>query len=97
MGNSLPLVRSFCFVDGQQRVAGGSAVVVTPSAAQPGGATEDEDEDGEEVGWSDAQTAAFMAGDPLTLGWVTQSPEQRGSGRIYVCCWITIDDDYTSC
>jgi hypothetical protein len=94
--NSVPLVRSFSIIDGQQRIAGGSAVVVAPSASQPGCALNDED-DADDAGWSDAQTAAFMAGDPLTLGWVTQSPEQRGSERIYVCCWITIDGDHTSC
>jgi hypothetical protein len=41
----------------------------------------------------DAQTAAFLAGEPLTLGWVSQSPAPAGSERAYVYCWITIDND----
>src|SRR5690349_18089616 len=89
-------VRSFSFDDGEQRVAGGSAVVVARGPVEPGcrlGDDAGEDDDG----WSDAQTAAFMAGGALTLGWITQSDEQRGAERVYVCCWITIDDDQVSC
>jgi hypothetical protein len=94
--NPAPFVRSFSFVDGEQRVAGGSAVVVAQGPAGPDCALID-DTDEDDTGWSDAETAAFMAGAPLTLGWITQSPEQRGSERVYVCCWISIDDDCTSC
>ena len=91
-----PFVHSFSFVDGEQRLAGGSAVVVAQGPAEPGCALLNDAEE-DDIGWSDAQTAAFMAGAPLTLGWITQSPEQRGSERVYVCCWISIDDDHTSC
>lgn len=73
---------------------GGSAVIVARDPVEPGylpGDDAGEDDDG----WSDAQTAAFMAGDPLTLGWITQSDELRSSERVYVCCWITIEDDQT--
>jgi hypothetical protein len=34
-----------------------------------------------------------MAGEPLTLGWVSQSPAQPESAGAYICCWITIDSD----
>jgi hypothetical protein len=94
--NHAPFVHSFSFADGEQRAAGGSAVVVAHGPAGPGCALVDDTEE-DDIGWSDAQTAAFMAGDPLTLGWITQSLEPRGSERVYVCCWITIDDDHTSC
>jgi hypothetical protein len=91
-----PFVRSFSFVDDEQRVVGGSAVVVAQGPSDPAcGLANDGDED--EVRWSDAETAAFMAGGPLTLGWITQSAEPRGSERVYVCCWISIDDDLTTC
>lgn len=87
-----PFVRSFSFDADEQRVAGGSAVVVARGGGELGcplaGASESED-----FGWSDAQTAEFLAGGPLTLGWVTQSPEARGRENVYVCCWVTIDND----
>jgi hypothetical protein len=89
-------VRSFSFDDGEQRVAGGSAVVVARGPIEPACLLADDAGEDDE-GWSDAQTAAFMAGDPLTLGWITQSEERRGSERVYVCCWITIDDEQASC
>jgi hypothetical protein len=94
--NSAPFVRSFSFIDGEQRVAGGSAVVVAQGPAEPDcGLGNEDDED--DIRWSDAETAAFMAGAPLKLGWLTQSAEARGSERVYVCCWISIDDDHTAC
>ena len=90
-----PIVRSFSFVDGEQRVLGGSAVVVAQGSAEPGcGLGDENDED--DMRWSDAETAAFMAGGPLTLSWLTQSTEPHGSGRVYVCCWISIEDGLSS-
>ena len=86
-----PFVRSFSFPDGEQRVNGGCAVVVsrddelgTPILAH---------DDSDDLSWSDAQTAAFLAGEPLTLGWVGPSRPQPGNEHVYVCCWITIDND----
>jgi hypothetical protein len=66
----------------------GSAVVVTSNAEQleapapPLG--------GDDDGFSLAQAEQFLAGGPLTLGWVTQSPSAGGS--VYVYCWVTIGD-----
>ena len=34
-----------------------------------------------------------LAGEPLTLGWVSQSPAAHGNARAYVCCWVTVDND----
>jgi hypothetical protein len=93
--NPAPVVRSFSFADGEQRVVGGSAVVVA-RGIEPGCTLADDADDADD-GWSDAQTAAFMAGEALTIGWMTQSREQRGTERVFVCCWITIEDDLTSC
>jgi hypothetical protein len=87
-----PFVRSFSFDADEQRVAGGSAVVVAPSGGEPPCPLASAS-DSDDFGWSDAQTAAFLAGGPLTLGWVTQSPGQRGRESVYVCCWISIDLD----
>jgi len=86
-----PFVRSFSFPDGGQRLDGGCAVVVTPRE-ELGCPSANADESDEFV-WGDAQTAAFLAGAPLTLGWVSQSPAQRGNERAYVCCWVTLDND----
>ena len=84
-----PHVRSFAFDDDRQRVAGGSAVVVGDATGCPLAA----DANNDELSWSDAQTAAFLAGDPLTLGWITESPAERGQERVYICCWVTIESD----
>jgi hypothetical protein len=86
-----PFVRSFSFDDNRQRVAGGSAVVL-PGPADISRALAAAS-DADDFSWSDAQTAAFLAGDPLTLGWVTESPAERGQERVYVCCWVTIEND----
>lgn len=78
-----PYVRSFSFDEGEQRVAGGSAVTI-------GSPFDGIAEEPEDFGWSKAQTEAFLAGEPLTLRFSTQAPEQPGSKRVYVCCWITL-------
>lgn len=89
-----PFVRSFSFPDSEQRIQGGCAVVVgrgdqlgCPLASQAA------NQDADDFEWTDAQTAAFMAGEPLTLGWVSQSPAQSNSEGAYICCWITVDSD----
>ncbi len=85
--SSTPFMRSFSFPESGQRVDGGCAVVVTrgePLANH---------DDGDDFVWSDAQTAAFLAGEPLTLGWFSRSPAQRGREHAYVYCWVTIDKD----
>lgn len=84
-----PFVRSFSFPDSEQRVNGGCAVIV--GRDHPGCLLTAQDSDDFE--WTDAQTAAFMAGEPLTLGWVSQSPAQSNREGAYICCWITIDSD----
>jgi hypothetical protein len=85
-----PFVRSFSFPDGQHRVKGGCAVVVARDEELVG--NQEQAERADPV-WDEAQTAAFLAGEPLTLGWVSQSPPRSGSERAYIYCWITIDDD----
>lgn len=87
-GPSSPYVRSFSFDDGEQHVAGGSAVFVSPDTGTWPRHGESEPED---FGWSKAQTEAFLAGEPLTLRFLTQAPEAGGSQRVYVCCWITLE------
>jgi hypothetical protein len=84
-----PFVKSFSFPDGGQRVNGGCVVMV---GGEPGGPIANQ-EDADDAPWSDAQIAAFLAGEPMTLGWVSQSPTPPGSENAYVCCWITIDSD----
>jgi hypothetical protein len=86
-----PFVRSFSFPDSGQRVQGGCSVVVAQGEQLC--ASNTNQGDSEELVWGDQQTAAFLAGEPLTLGWVSQSPAPSGAERAYVCCWITIDDD----
>jgi|GEM_PF-5020406 len=86
-----PFVRSFSFPEGGQRVDGGCAVVVA-RGEELGGPNAGQD-DSDDFVWSDAQTAAFLAGEPLTLGWVSQFPAQRGNERAYVYCWVTVDND----
>jgi len=86
-----PFVRSFSFPDGEQRVDGGCAVVV--ARGEELGCPIANQDDADDFVWSDAQTAAFLAGEPLTLGWISQSPAQRGNERAYVCCWVTVDND----
>lgn len=87
-----PFVRSFSFPDTGSRVNGGCAIVVDrgPQASLP---TANQDDDSDDFHWGDAQTAAFLAGEPLTLGWVSPSPAPPGSAGAYVCCWVTIDND----
>jgi hypothetical protein len=83
-----PYVRSFAFDDGEQRVAGGSAVLVAAAGEQ---SVNGDDPDAEDFGWSKAQTEAFLAGEPLTLRFSTRAPEKPGTESVYVCCWITLD------
>lgn len=85
-------LRRFSFDDenGEHRVDAGSAVLVTRDAADLGGFTPTPTDD--DCAWSDAQTAAFLAGAPLTLSWVTQSPAKSGNERVYVCCWVTLGE-----
>jgi hypothetical protein len=85
-----PFVRSFSFPDSEQRINGGCAVIVGRGELDCPLAQQD---DADDFAWSDAQTAAFMAGEPLTLGWVSQSPSHADSAGAYICCWITIDGD----
>jgi hypothetical protein len=86
-----PFVRSFSFPDRGQRVNGGCAVVV--SREEELGTSTITQDDWDDFSWSDAQTAAFLAGEPLTLGWASPSRPQPGSEQAYVYCWITIDND----
>jgi hypothetical protein len=85
-------LRRFSFEDedGELRVDAGSAVLVTREPTDLGAFTPTPDS--EDCPWSDAQTADFLAGAPLTLRWVTQSPAKGGSERVYVCCWVTIGE-----
>jgi hypothetical protein len=83
-------MRSFSFPDGQQRVKGGCAVLVERGELDCPFNPQD---DSDEFAWTAAQTAAFMAGEPLTLGWVSQSPVRADSGGAYICCWVTIDSE----
>jgi len=86
-----PFVKSFSFPDSGQHVNGGCAVVVTSSEER--GCPIANQDDSDDFVWGEAQTAAFLAGEPLTLGWLSQSPAQPGSQQAYVCCWITVDND----
>lgn len=86
-----PFVRSFSFPDSEARVNGGCAVVVSPG--QELGDSSAKPDDSDDFAWSKAQTAAFLAGEPLTLGWMSRSPRQAGSEQAYVYCWVTIDND----
>jgi hypothetical protein len=81
-------LRRYAFDDGDQRVDCGSAVVVAPEAEAPPCSAPSLGE--EEYGFSLAEAQQFLAGGPLTLGWVTQSPSANGS--VYVYCWVTIGD-----
>lgn len=87
-----PFVRSFSFDEGDAHIAGGSAVVVAAASAPCRNAFAAAAER-DDFQWTDAQTAAFLAGGPLTLGWVTEGPAERDQSRVYVCCWITIEND----
>jgi hypothetical protein len=91
LASSAPFVRSFSFPDSGTRVNGGCAVVVD-SGSLPGCPSANQG-DLDDFDWGEAQTAAFLAGEPLTLGWVSQSPARPGSERAYVYCWVTIDSD----
>lgn len=85
---ALTAFRRHAFDDGEQHVDCGSAVVVSrePCAAEPAAT------DAEDFGFSRAQTEQFLAGGPLTLGWVTKSPSRSGGESVYVYCWVTIGD-----
>jgi hypothetical protein len=85
-----PFVRSFSFPDDGQRIDGGCAVVVA-RGEEPGYPLANHEESDDFV-WSDAQTAAFLAGEQLTLGWLSPSPTVRGKERAYICCWVTVDN-----
>lgn len=85
-------MRSFSYPDAGQRVDGGCTIVVTQGEDLGGPIANTDDAD--DFVWSDAHTAAFLAGEPLTLRWVSPSPAQRGSNQgAYVCCWVTVDND----
>ena len=86
-----PFVRSFSFPENEHRVDGGCAVVV--ARGDELGCPIGNQDDTDDFVWGAAQTAAFLAGEPLTLGGISQSPAQSGSERAYVCCWVTIDND----
>ena len=85
-----PFVRSFSFPDGQHRVNGGCAIMVARDHELIGNQEQAESDD---LVWDDAKTAAFLAGEPLTLAWISQSPARSAGERVYVCCWITMDND----
>jgi hypothetical protein len=87
--SSLPFVHRFSFPDGQQRVDGGCAVMVQRNDGAVRIAPADDSED---FAWDAAQTAAFLAGEPLTLSWLSPVPARTGKGGPYVCCWVTLDD-----
>ena len=86
-----PFVRSFSFPDSETRVNGGCAVVV--ARGDELGCPIANQDDSDDFVWGEAQTAAFLAGEPLTLGWVSQSSAHPGGQGAYICCWITIDND----
>jgi hypothetical protein len=86
-----PFVRSFAFPENDQHVSGGCAVVVA-RGRELGGCVANRD-DSEDFTWSAEQTAAFLAGEPLTLAWVSPAHGQSESEGAYVCCWVTIDSD----
>jgi hypothetical protein len=86
-----PFMRSFSIPDGGARVNGGCAVVVA-QGNELGSPIANQD-DSDDFAWSTAQTAAFLAGEPVTLGWVSQSPPRAGTEQAYICCWVTIDND----
>jgi hypothetical protein len=86
-----PFVRSFSFPDDETRVNGGCAVVV--ARGDELGCPIANQDDSDDFVWGEAQTAAFLAGEPLTLGWMSQSSANAGAAGAYVCCWITIDND----
>jgi hypothetical protein len=88
-----PFVRSFSFPDSEQRVEGGCAVLVGAADQLGCLASQAAPQDFDDFEWTDAQTAAFMAGEPLTLGWVSQFPAHSNREGAYVCCWITVDND----
>ena len=85
-------LRCYCFDDEEQRVDAGSAVLVARGNSLPLGLPAVVPEDGDEFEWSPARTADFLAGGPLTLGWVTKTAEQPGSSGVYICCWVTVGD-----
>ena len=86
-----PFVRSFSFPDSGHHVNGGCAVVV--ARGDELGCPIANQDDADDFHWSDAQTAAFLAGEPVTFGWISQTPPSVSSESAYVCCWITIDND----
>ena len=86
-----PFVRSFSFPDGQHRVNGGCAVI--KGNREPSCSLIANESDADDFIWDEAQTAAFLAGEPVTLGWVSHMPPEADSQGAYVCCWITIDND----
>jgi len=87
-----PLVRSFSFPDDGRRINGGCAVIVARGRQQECLPMVNPDES-DDFHWDDAQTAAFLAGEPLTLGWVSPSTTQSDGARAHVFCWITIESD----
>ncbi len=85
---SLAALRRFAFDDGAEHVDCGSAVMLAEKGAMPDECAGAEDE----PFWSPAQTAAFLAGGPVTFSWITPSPESQGGQQAYVCCWVTLGD-----
>lgn len=83
---SVKALHRHAFDDGNERVDCGSAVVAARDGARPSFAESDEGD------FSAAQAEQFLAGAPLTLGWVTRSPGRAGGESVYVYCWVTIGD-----
>jgi len=91
LGPSSPFVRSFAFDEEGERVAGGSAVVAGVGESEAW--VLEGERDAEELAWSPARARAFLAGEPLTLRFFTPAPQSNGEGRVYVCCWVSIDSE----
>lgn len=86
--SSIAALRRFAFDDGVEHVDCGSAVLLSPDARGSDAASATD----EEPLWSAAQTAAFLAGDPVTFSWITPSPRSQDGQQAYVCCWVTLGD-----
>jgi hypothetical protein len=90
---STPFVSSFSLPEHGEHIAGGCAVVVAPADQELSGPPLWGPDESDDFGWGDAQTTAFLAGEPLTLGWASPCPVAAGSSSAYVCCWVTIESD----
>lgn len=81
---SMTALRRHAFDDGQGSVDCGSGVLVTGDAVVAEWESEGD--------FSVAQVEQFLAGAPLTLGWITRSPGGTGGESVYVYCWVTVGD-----